>query len=205
MADNFKAKLCGKDCLKCNPAECNDGKKLFTVTVFSENQVGLLNQISIIFTRRRLNIESLSVSQSALPGFHKFTITTITDEDTIEKVVKQIDKRIDIIKSFYNDDSDLVYQEIAMYKVATQDFINLEGTEELIRKYNIRILEINETCVIFEKTGHTDETQGLFEELSQKVKVLQFIRSGRVAITKSKIERLSDMLANIEAHKMIYE
>ena len=92
-----------------------------------------------------------------------------------------------------------------MYKVATQDFINLEGTEELIRKYNIRILEINETCVIFEKTGHTDETQGLFEELSQKVKVLQFIRSGRVAITKSKIERLSDMLANIEAHKMIYE
>ena len=109
MADNFKAKQCGKECQKCNPAECNDGKKLFTVTVFSENQVGLLNQISIIFTRRRLNIESLSVSQSALPGIHKFTITTITDEDTIEKVVKQIDKRIDIIKSFYNDDSDLVY------------------------------------------------------------------------------------------------
>ena len=84
-------------------------------------------------------------------------------------------------------------------------FINLEGTEELIRKYNIRILEINETCVIFEKTGHTDETQGLFNELSQKLQVLQFIRSGRVAITKSKIERLSDMLANIEAHKMMYE
>ncbi|MCQ2195866.1 MAG: acetolactate synthase small subunit [Paludibacteraceae bacterium] len=193
MADNLK----NKEGQKCNSTECNDGKKLYTVTVFSENQVGLLNQISIIFTRRRLNIESLSVSQSALPGIHKFTITTITDEDTIEKVVKQIDKRIDIIKSFYNDDSDLVYQEIAMYKIATEDFIKLNGTEDLIRKYNIRILELTETCVIFEKTGHSDETQGLFNELSQKVQVLQFIRSGRVAITKSKIERLSDMLAKL--------
>lgn len=98
-------------------AECNDGKRLYTVTVFSENQVGLLNQISIIFTRRHLNIESLSVSQSALPGIHKFTITSITDEDTIEKVVKQIDKRVDIIKSFYHTDEDVVYQEIALYKV----------------------------------------------------------------------------------------
>ena len=49
---------------------------LYTVTVYSENQVGLLNQISIIFTRRQLNIESLSVSGSAIEGVHKFTITT---------------------------------------------------------------------------------------------------------------------------------
>ena len=57
---------------------------------------------------------------------------------------------------------------------------------------------MNETCVVLEKTGHYDETQGLFDELSQKLKVLQFIRSGRVAITKSKLERLSDMLASLE-------
>jgi acetolactate synthase-1/3 small subunit len=70
--------------------------------------------------------------------------------------------------------------------------------ESLIRKYNIRILEMNDTCVVFEKTGLYDETQQLFEELSKTVGVLQFIRSGRVAITRSKVERLSDMLAEIE-------
>ena len=173
-------------------------KTLYTVTVFSENRVGLLNQISIIFNRRRLNIETLSVSPSALEGIHKFTITTYTDLETIQKVVKQIDKRVDILKAYYNTDSELVYQEIALYKIATDALIEKGSVESLIRKYNIRILEMNDTCVVFEKTGLYDETQQLFEELSKTVGVLQFIRSGRVAITRSKVERLSDMLAEIE-------
>jgi acetolactate synthase-1/3 small subunit len=92
-------------------------KTLYTVTIFSENTVGLLNQITIIFTRRQLNIETLSVSPSALEGIHKFTITTFSDEYTIDKVVKQIDKRVDILKAFYNTDEDLVFQEIALYKL----------------------------------------------------------------------------------------
>ncbi len=174
-----------------------ENKKLYTVTIFSENHVGLLNQISNIFTRRGLNIETLSVSPSAIEGIHKFTVTSFSDPDTIEKVVKQIDKRVDIIKSFYNTDEELVYQEIALYKVATDQFLALGSIEELIRKYNIRILEMTTNCVVLEKTGHYDETQGLFEELSEKLTILQFIRSGRIAINKSKIERLSDMLAKL--------
>ncbi|MBO7507243.1 MAG: acetolactate synthase small subunit [Paludibacteraceae bacterium] len=174
-----------------------ENKKLYTVTIFSENHVGLLNQISNIFTRRGLNIETLSVSPSAIEGIHKFTVTSFSDLDTIEKVVKQIDKRVDIIKSFYNTDEELVYQEIALYKVATDQFLALGSIEELIRKYNIRILEMTTNCVVLEKTGHYDETQGLFEELSEKLTILQFIRSGRIAINKSKIERLSDMLAKL--------
>ena len=91
--------------------------KLYTITVFSENSVGLLGQITIIFTRRAINIETLSVSPSALKGIHKFTITVLTNEDVVSKVVKQIDKRVDILKAYYNTDEDLVFQEIALYKV----------------------------------------------------------------------------------------
>jgi acetolactate synthase-1/3 small subunit len=156
--------------------------------------VGLLNQIAIIFTRRQLNIETLSVSPSAIESIHKFTITTFADLDTIDKVVKQIDKRVDILKAYYNTDEDLVYQEIALYKLATEQFLKLKSVEELVRKYDARVLEINETCVVLEKNGHYEETQALFRELSERVGVLQFIRSGRIAITKSKVERLSDML-----------
>lgn len=173
-------------------------KKLYTVIIFSENTVGLLNQITIIFTRRQLNIETLSVSSSAIKGVHKFTITTFADADTIDKVVKQIDKRVDILKAYYNTDEDLVYQEIALYKLSTTQFLQMKGVEELIRKYHARVLDINEDIVVLEKTGHYNETQGLFQELSQTTGVLQFIRSGRVAITKSKVERLSDMLAAME-------
>ncbi|MDR1121477.1 MAG: acetolactate synthase small subunit [Dysgonamonadaceae bacterium] len=178
--------------------EDKGSKTLYTVTVFSENTVGLLNQITIIFTRRRLNIETLSVSPSAIKGVHKFTITTFSDEEIIDKVVKQIDKRVDIIKAYYNTREDLVSQEIALYKIETKKILELGSLENIIRKYNVRVLEITETCTVLEKTGHYEETQALFEELSDKTGVLQFIRSGCVAITKSKVERLSDMLAAIE-------
>ena len=123
-------------------------KKLYTVSIFSENTVGLLNQITIIFTRRQLNIETLSVSPSAIEGIHKFTITTFSDQDMMEKVVKQIDKRVDVLKSYYNVDEELVYQEIALYKLSTPLFIQLASVEALIRKYNARILHINEDCVV---------------------------------------------------------
>lgn len=170
---------------------------LYTVTIFSENTVGLLSQVTSVFTRRQLNIETLSVSPSAIKGIHKFTITVVCNRDTIVKVVKQIDKRVDVLKSYFNTDEELVHQEIALYKLSTPDFLKLGSVEPLIRKYNARILEINENCVVVQKTGHYAETQALFDELSKAIGVLQFIRSGRVAITKSKIERLSDMLEDL--------
>lgn len=173
-------------------------KKLYTVIVFSENTVGLLNQIAIIFTRRQLNIETLSVSPSALEGIHKFTITAYADAGMIDKVLKQIDKRVDVLKAYANTDEDVVHQEIALYKLSTEAFLRMGSVEDLIRKYNARILEINESSVVLEKNGHYNETQALFRELSERIGVLQFTRSGRIAIIKSKVERLSDMLAAME-------
>ena len=173
-------------------------KTLYTITIFSENTVGLLGQITIIFTRRGMNIETLSVSPSAIKGIHKFTVTLYSTEEVVRKVVQQIDKRIDILKSYYNTDEELVFQEIALYKVATDKLLEKGSIEELIRKYHIRVLEMNNDFVVLQKAGHYDETQKMFDELSETIGVLQFIRSGRVAITRSKVERLSDMLNGIQ-------
>ena len=88
-------------------------KTLYTITVFSENRVGVLNQITTIFTRRQLNIETLSVSPSTIEGIHKFTITTFADDEVVmKKLVRLIDKRVDILKAYYNTDEDLVHQEL---------------------------------------------------------------------------------------------
>ena len=172
---------------------------LYTVTVYSENQVGLLNivgllnQITIIFTRRQLNIESLSVSGSAIEGVHKFTITTYSDRETMEKLVKQIEKRIDVLRAFFYTDDEIIFQEVALYKVPTDKLLDDRSIEDLIRKHNARILEVNRTYTVIEKSGHPDETQSLFEELS-RYDVMQFVRSGRVAITKSTVEHVSIFL-----------
>ena len=173
-------------------------KTLYTVTIFSENTVGLLNQVTIIFTRRGVNIETLSVSKSAIEGIHKFTITAFSDKDNMTKLVNQIDKRVDILKAYYNTNDDLIYQEIALYKISTPKLLSLGSIEDILRRYNARVLDMTDVWVVLEKTGHYEETQALFDELSETIGVLQFIRSGRIAITKSKVERLSDMLAAME-------
>jgi len=174
--------------------------KLYTVTVYTENMVGLLNQITIIFTRRHINIESLTVSKSSLPGIHKFTITVETDKDMITKVVGQIEKRIDILKAFFYTDEEVIYQEVALYKIPTDSLLDNPEIETLMRTYNARVIEVNRSYAVIELSGNTEVTQQLFDELN-KFKVLQFVRSGRVAITRSTQELLSDYLVEIEAKR----
>src|SRR5690606_37821778 len=143
-------------------------KTLYTITIFSENTVGVLNQITTIFTRRQLNIETLSVSPSAIKGIHKFTITTFANDDEImKKLVRLIDKRVDILKAYYNTDEDLVHQELALYKLSTERVMEHGSSEYLVRKYNVRILEISKDCIVFLKAGHYAETQNLFDELAE--------------------------------------
>lgn len=163
-----------------------------------------MNQISIIFTRRKLNIESLSVSASAIEGVHKFVITVMCDEETVIKVVKQIEKRIDVIRAFYYTDEDIVYQEVALYKISTPNLLEIGGLEKLVRKYNARVLEITRTYTIIEKAGHTDETQALFEALAM-YGVLQFVRSGRVSITRSTVEHVDRFLEKQEKRRLAQE
>ena len=166
---------------------------LYTITVFTENRVGLLNQISIIFTRRKINIESLSVAPASLKKKHKFTITAYTDLDTIQKLTKQIEKRIDVLRAYFYTDDEIVYQEIALFKVPTEKLLAEKNLEAIIRRNNARILEITPTYTVVEKTGHSDETEALFNEFNV-YGISQFVRSGRVAVTKSDIEYVSDFI-----------
>jgi acetolactate synthase-1/3 small subunit len=168
-------------------------KKEYIILAYSENQIGLLNRITIVFTRRKVNIESLTVSESSIKGISKFTIVVETTEEQVQKIVQQIEKQVDVLKAFYHTNDEIVYQEIALYKVSTDDLTASDKIETLIRKYNARILEITKEFTVIEKTGHKEETQEFFDELNQ-FRVLQFIRSGRIAITRSTIERLSEFL-----------
>jgi acetolactate synthase-1/3 small subunit len=111
----------------------------------------------------------------------------------MEKLVKQIEKRIDVLRAFFYTDDEIIFQEVALYKVPTDKLLDDRSIEDLIRKHNARILEVNRTYTVIEKSGHPDETQSLFEELS-RYDVMQFVRSGRVAITKSTVEHVSIFL-----------
>lgn len=162
-------------------------RQLFTITVYSENCVGLLNQVSVIFTRRCLNIEDVSASASSIPDIHKLTLTTWADRPTMEKVVKQIEKRVDVIRAFLYTDDDIVYQEVALYKVPTPQLLESGRVEDIVRHHGARILEMTPDYTVIEKSGHPWETEALLNRL-RELGIRQFVRSGRVAVTKSPVE-----------------
>lgn len=168
-------------------------EQMFTIVVFSENHVGLLNQLSIILTRRDVNIESISASACSIPGVHKIAITCRSNAEMMEKVVNQIEKRIDVIKASIYTDDELVYQEVALYKVPTPKMLQENHVEQIIRRYGARILDVTPDYTVIEKTGHNDETEALFNEL-KRYDIKQFMRSGRVVVTRSPIESVSNFL-----------
>jgi len=174
-------------------------KQEYIITVFSEDHIGLLSRITIIFTRRKINIDSLTVSESAIAGVFKFTIVIRETADRVEKVVGQLEKVVDVMKAYYNTNEEMIFQEIALYKVSTEFLFESNEVEKIIRNSGARILEITRDYIVIEKTGHSSETQQLFEELNSTYGVTQFNRSGRVAITRSTVERLSVFLQERDA------
>jgi acetolactate synthase-1/3 small subunit len=175
--------------------------KTYTISAYTENYIGLLNRITIIFTRRQVNIHSLTVSESAIKGISKFTIVVIDEEEKVEKVVKQIEKLVEVLKAFYHSDNEIVYQEIALYKVPTESLLKSNKLESIIRKHNARILEVMEEYTIIEKTGHCEETQELFDILTE-FDIKQFTRSGRVAVTRLNQELLSEYLQELDEREL---
>lgn len=173
-------------------------RKLYTIIVHSENFAGVLNQVTAVFTRRQINIESLNVSASSLKGVHKYTITAWADKDTIEKVARQIEKKIDVLQAHYFTDDEIYQHEIALYKLKTPELAEKPEISKIIRKHHARIVEVNPTFSIVEKNGMSDEITQLYDLLSEQDCVLQFVRSGRVAITTDCIERVNEFLATRE-------
>lgn len=176
----------------------NSNKTLYTIIVHSENIAGILNQITAVFTRRQINIEGLNVSASSIKGVHKYTITCWTTPDVIDKVVTQIEKKIDVIQAHYFTDKEIFQREVAMYKVATPEFQANPEASKVIRRYSAHIVEVNPTFSIVEMVGMSDDITSLYQELKQLNCVLQFVRSGRIAVSTSCFERVNEYLAHRE-------
>ena len=169
-------------------------KKLYTLLVYSENIAGILNQITAVFTRRQINIESLNVSASSIKDIHKYTITAWSDEDQIRKITKQIEKKIDVVKADYYTDDEIFIHEIGLYKLATPVLLNNPEVSRTIRKHDARMMEVNPTYSTVLLAGLTEDVTDLYDCLNNFGCLLQYSRSGRIAVTRSFDEPVSDYL-----------
>jgi len=158
-------------------------KQEFTITVYTENQIGLLNRIAIIFSRRKVNIESINSSTSEIRDIYRFTIVLTETEDMIRKISRQIEKQVDVLKVYYNSAEEIVWQELALYKVPTQQVAEKMQVERLLRQYGARAVVIRSDYTVFETTGHREETDALIQVL-EPYGLIEFVRSARIAIIK---------------------
>ena len=175
-------------------------KKLYTLLVYSENIAGILNQVTAVFTRRQVNIESLNVSASSIPGVHKYTITAWSNEDQIVKIARQIEKKIDVVKCNYYTDDQLFIRESGLYKLATSMVLENPEISRTIRRFQASIIEVNPTYIIVQMHGMTEDIVSLYRALDTFGCVLQYTRSGRIAVTRGMQEQVSQFLEEREQH-----
>jgi len=155
----------------------------YNITVYTENQIGLLNRIAIIFTRRKINIDSLNTSPSEIDSIHRFNIVITESEDVVRKVCRQIEKQVEVLKVYYHTNEDVIWQEMALYKVSTNIIAEQVSVERLLRENGARVVVLRKDYTVFETTGHREETDALVNIL-QPYGLIEFVRSARIAIIK---------------------
>jgi len=160
------------------------GKQEYTITVYTENQIGLLNRIAIIFSRRKINIESLNTSPSEVDSVHRFTIVINETEDVVRKLCRQIEKQVEVLKAYYNTNEEIIWQELALYKVPTDIIAEEVKVERLLREHGAKAVVIRKDYTVFEVAGQREETDGLIKVLAP-YGLIEFVRSARVAIIKN--------------------
>ena len=158
-------------------------KQEYTITVYTENQIGLINRIAILFSRRKINIESLNTSPSEAEGIHRFTIVINETEEVVRKLCRQLEKQVDILKAYFNTNEEIIWQEMALYKVSTDEIAEKVKVERLLREYGARAVVIRKDYTVFETTGQREETDRLVSVL-EPLGLIEFVRSARVAIIK---------------------
>lgn len=169
--------------------------KLYTVSIYTENNIGLLNRISAIFQRRHINIESINSSVSEIEHVSKWTLVVKLSEVDMKKIIGQIEKQVEVIKAFYHPEDEIIYQESCLFKIKSDLLFDERQIQNIIKESNARIVTVNKEFFVLEKSGRKEEIELLYRELST-FGIMQFTRSGRIAVTKDEM-KISKMLEDV--------
>jgi len=169
-------------------------KQNFTVSIYTENNIGLLNRLSAIFLKRHINVESMTVSKSEIDNVHRFTFVVIVPKTLIRKVVGQLEKQIEVIKAYYHTEDEIIYHETALFKISSKHLYD-ETIQNRMKFRRAHIITITENYFVIEASGYKADIDNMYEKL-KPYGLLQFVRSGRIAITRPKMA-ISELLQEI--------
>lgn len=164
----------------------------YTISVYSENNLGLLNRIATIFLKRHINIESLTVSGSEIDNVSRFIIVVEITEDQVKKIIGQIEKQVEVIKAYYHTNEECIFLQSALFKIKSSLLFEERQIQNIIKKSNAQIVTVSPEFFVIEKSGRREEIDALYDELAA-YGIMQFVRSGRISVTKEEM-KISELL-----------
>ena len=159
----------------------------YTISIYTEDNVGLLNRISAIFLKRHINIISITSSESEISNIFRFIIVVQVNFNQVKKLVKQIEKQIEVIAAFYHTDDETIFLETALYKVKSESLFEERQIQNIIKESRANMVTVKPEYFVIEKTGWREETEDLYQKL-KPYGLLQFVRSGRISVSKKSME-----------------
>ena len=169
-------------------------KQIYTISIYTENNIGILNRLSAIFLKRHINIESMTVSKSEIENVHRFTFVVKMTESNIRKIIGQLQKQIEVIRAFYHTEDEIIYHETALFKISAEHLYD-EKIQDKLKFRRAHIIAITENYFVIEASGLKKDIDRMYKKL-KPYGLLQFVRSGRIAISKPKM-RISELLLEI--------
>lgn len=164
----------------------------YTISVYSENNLGLLNRIATIFLKRHINIESLTVSGSEIENVSRFIIVVNITEEQVKKIIGQIEKQVEVIKAYYHTDEECIFLQSALFKIKSSLLFEERQIQNIIKNSNAQIVTVSPEFFVIEKSGRKEEIDTLYQDLAS-YGIMQFVRSGRISVTKEEM-KISELL-----------
>jgi len=159
---------------------------IHTISILVANKPGVLVRVALVFARRGYNIDSLVVSATVNPKFSRMTITAKGSPETLEQIIKNVDKLIDVIHTSEHDPSHSIDRELALIKMKDTP-ANKEAISKHSKKYHAKIVDETDKTLIIAQSGTTAELDE-FEAILKKLGVSEYVRSGKLLMARGKEE-----------------
>ena len=154
-----------------------------TIGIIVSNKPGVLSRVSGLFSRRGFNIHSLAVGTTEDPELSRITIVAEGDDDTLEQIVKQLYKLIDVVKVHELSNIPAVDRELVLLKISANENTRSE-IQQIVDNFRAKIVDLGEKALIIEATGDSDRIDAL-EKMVEKYGVKEMVRTGKISLARS--------------------
>jgi acetolactate synthase-1/3 small subunit len=158
-------------------------EKTKVIAALVENKPGVLHSVANMFRRRDFNIESITVGRSEQEDLSRMTITVNGDEKTLEQVVKQMNKLIDVVKVSKLEPENIVTRELALIKVNIPDNKSRSDVINCVEVFRGRVVDVSPESLTMEITGTPDKIDA-FLNLMRTYGIMELARTGLTALSR---------------------